>query len=434
MWFWKAPYWLLATILSCALFLLPKGMRAIEAIISEGGVRTIMPWMAFLAIILLRDGLDSGISSSLTDRVALNAACLMLFIVSAALAYCCDWRHVLILLGIVGLLFGLVAIGQFLGSFEMWMLPDTLSSYSSRNMALENRVFTSEYANLSQEGFERVGRVRGLDLFVHKFSAYQGIIAGMMITMSVLVWQAARRHWGAMAFAAASAIVATLGVTLTFSRAPLFGIVFSLSLVIILTRSLQNRLPLIGMAVFGVVLLLGVLGLELWQADQFGRIFELDMRSGADAGRLVTWLYSLQLFLDNPLIGAGSTAMASAELVTHSVPLRVLGDFGLLGIAPYLLVWWSLFRVALQAMRMSHPDSFVIGLVVLSGLLVAVFDNLTHSSGLLQRDTSQSAILGIGFGLCLGSMRAAHLSAPWVRLQNAGPAREPSPPDTRILR
>lgn len=407
MWFWRLPYWLLFSIASALLLMFPRGLAALRVVAYASRWRIMLPWLAFLGVVVVRDGLAGSLGGSLTDRVLLNGAGLLLFCVCASLSFLCDWRHVLLVLGAVGFIFGLIAIGQFFGSYTFWTLPDALSAYSSRDMALERTLHGAVSAEDIMAGFDRVGRVRALDIYVHKFSAYQGIIAGMMITVAITLWWAERRHRNAALVVAGSALVATLGVLLTFSRAPIFGIICAIMLVFWLVRRQRNLLPLLGLALFVGVLAAAAAALRFGQADQFGRIFEVSTSGSADAGRYETWLYSLRLFLMNPLIGVGSGGMADAELVTHSVPLRILGDFGLAGFTCYFAVWLGLVHLALATLRTRNFETSLVGLVVVSGLVVAVIDNLTHSSGLLQRDTSQAAIFGVGYGLCLRALRAA---------------------------
>lgn len=415
MWLWRFPYWLWLCFATGGLLLVPRFLLAAHAVVLACRWRIILPWAAFLSVVILRDWFAGALEGSLTDRVLLNAVALLLFGVCAILAYQCDWRRVLVMIGAIGFVYGIVAIGQFLGTYVLWTLPDMLSTYSSRDMALERNVHAAISAEDFMAGFERVGRVRAFDIYVHKFSAYQGIISAMMISMAITLWWSERRHYLMMGVVAIGAIVSTIGVLLTFSRAPILGLLGVLVVVFWFAGKRRNLSPLVGFFIFAAALVATAISLRLDQAEQFGRIFEMSSTGGADAGRLETWLYSLRQFVSNPLIGVGSGGMDNAELVTHSVPLRILGDFGLIGFFCYAAVWFGLFRLAWMTFRKRSVDSSLVGLVMIAGLIVAALDNLTHSSGLLQRDTSQAALFGVGYGLCLRALR----SVP--NIQGSGP-------------
>jgi len=419
MWFGRFPLWLWAAGAAGVLLLFPRGMASFHSFLRQAGSRIILPWCVFIVFIFVRDLLDGGLNASLADRAALTGATLVLFCVCACLAHRCDWRHVLIVLGVIGFLFGLVALGQFSGSYALWTLPDAIAAYSSKDAALEANLSAAVTAEDILAGFSRVGRARGIDLYVHKFAAYQGIIVGITVAATIIAWQTARRHWITMMLVTVCALVATLGMVVTFSRAPLLGVLVAAGYVLFFARKQQSLVPLISMALFAVALGVVFAGLRLSQADQFQRIFEFDTQGSADAGRIITWLYSLQLFLQSPLIGAGSSGMNAAELVTHNVPLRILGDFGLLGFIPYAFVWWALLNLGWRVSQVRSPGVATIGVIVMSGLLIAMIDNMTHSSGLLQRDTSQAAVLGVCYGLCLTALQNA---------RSVVPSLPPSPP------
>ncbi len=406
MWFWVVPYWLFFAMGAFVVLALPPRLAAINAILLRARWSIILPWIGFIAVIAARDATTGALTSSFTDRVGLNLATLTLFLACAVLSFRCDWRHVLMVIGILGSFFGLIALGQFSGSDALWRLPDTLSAYSSRDVSFESSIAASISADDIAAGFSRVGRARGLDVFVHKFSAYQGILAGLLVGVTLLSWQVSQRHRSMIWWFTLCALVTTLGMALTFSRAPIFGLACAQVAVLWVARRQSNTAVLIMLSLFSGALVIGALAIGLIEADQFARLFEVGTNTANDATRMDTWVYSLQLFLGNPLVGAGTNmATGATDLSTHSVPLRILGDFGLLGFTFYAWVWGALAREAWRASKTRNAEGPIIGAVVISALIVAAIDNLTHSSGLLQRDISQPALMGLCYGLAASAQR-----------------------------
>lgn len=413
MWVEGVPYWLLAVLFSGLILLMPSRAKATREILVSARWAIILPWILYVVVIATRDATTGALASSFTDRVILNLSTLLLFIVSAVFGLKCHWRQIVQLVSALGFLYGVVALGQFAGSEFMWRLPDLLSSFSSRNVTetlFNSGVLTEEDWLL---GFAKVGRSRGLDIFVHKFAAYQGIIAGIAVAFALLSWQLKKNRQNVSLLSIAPillfALVSTLGVLVTFSRAPLLGITLAVLLTLWYSQGRLKLVTVVLVILFSLSLTIVALTVELMEAAQFGRLFDIGSTLQSDSSRLESWSYSFNLFLSNPLFGAGTTSMSSLGISTHNVPLRILGDFGLIGFSFYILVWWAIIKNALKAVRMKIAESKMIGIVVLAAIVVAIVDNFTHSSGLLQRDISQAALLGLCYGLSISAQRMKHV-------------------------
>lgn len=412
MWMEGLPYWLWAVIFALFLMSMRTRARVTKEIIVSSRWSIILPWVMYLVVIVVVDASTGALVFSFTDRVLLNIAALLLFVVSAVFGLKCHWRHVLHMVGFLGFLFGVLALAQFAGIETAWRLPEMLSLFSSVNVidGLQNTGAITEEDLLL--GFEKNNRVRGLDMFVHKFAAYQGIIAAMTIVYTLSFWQLMKQrkqfHWGAIILILLFALVGFLGLLLTFSRAPTLGIVLAIFVTIWYTSLKKKLVTLVVIVLFSGALVAMFIMLEMSQETQLSRLITPGDTATSDALRMASILHSIDLFLNNPIFGVGSNSMFGLDMSTHSVPLRVLSDFGLFGFFFYALVWRALLKNAYLAIRQSDVEIKLIGIVVMAALVVAIMDNLTHSSGLLQRDTAQPALLGLCYGLTVGALRRKH--------------------------
>lgn len=404
MWLGGLPYWLWAVMFALFLIIMPSRARATREIFVSSRWKIILPWVMYVLVIVVIDASTGALVSSFTDRVVLNIAALLLFVVSAVLGLRCHWWHVLYIVGFIGFLFGIVAIAQFAGIETIWELPNVLSSISSVNV---NDVLSEKISD-----FEAVGRARGLDIFVHKFAAYQGMIAGMVVTLILTSWQLLKRDrkasWSSTVQIILFALISTIGVLLTFSRSPILGIVLVILATVWYSRGKAKFFPIVIFVIMAILLVVFAMAFDITQTNQFGRLINSSDSYQSDSLRIASIIYSIELFLNNPLFGGGSGSMSGLDISTHSVPLRILGDFGLIGFFFYALVWWALLKNAYLAIRQPDVESKLIGKVVMAALVVAIVDNLTHSSGLLQRDSAQPALLGLCYGLTVGALRRNH--------------------------
>jgi O-antigen ligase len=105
-------------------------------------------------------------------------------------------------------------------------------------------------------------------------------------------------------------------------------------------------------------------------------------------------------FLRSPVLGEGFLAGSSNLMIAiHSVPVRVLASYGVIGGIFYVLVIGGLLFGFLRRIRPGESLQRVISFGAFSVVLVAIFDASTHSSGLLFYDIAQPAVFGALLGL-----------------------------------
>lgn len=99
-------------------------------------------------------------------------------------------------------------------------------------------------------------------------------------------------------------------------------------------------------------------------------------------GRLDLWHDAAQLFLENPMIGTGFNTYAYLHRVgdltdTHNIYLKVLVETGLIGLALFLTLLVSIFRLGFYLFR-SAPDAFLasMGLGLAAMVVVTLVTNL----------------------------------------------------------
>jgi O-antigen ligase len=180
-------------------------------------------------------------------------------------------------------------------------------------------------------------------------------------------------------------------------------------------RKPKSVIPLATIVVLtaGVMLLLNV-----GDAAQFGRLGHLS--AAQNQPRVAVWTYALSAFKESPLIGNGyAVGSGVLAIAIHSVPLRVLASYGLLGMVPYVGVIGGAVYVLIRGTRLGEGPQAIVCCAGLGMVTIALLDASTHSSGLLFLDVPQPALLG----LCLGQAG----SVLWRR------RRHPAAPDRCVV-
>lgn len=359
----------------------------------------IAPWIILLAYIAVRDVVAGTISSSLTDRIGVNLFSLgaVLFVITA-----CRLLSIRISMLIFSTIFfvqGLVGIAQFSGSYSAWTLPDKISAYSSKDVALYDTMIKGKDARSVSQGFEGVGRIRGLHVYVHMFSASQGVGGFFALAFGLLFLSRKQLGFTRYLFAAFG-FISALSIVLTFTRSVTLGLLIG-TLIIFLYFLRKGRFAsliiLTGLTLIGALALVST---GLLDASQFSRFYNTGLHNDNDYQRFLSMTSTFTAFLKNPLLGAG-TGGIDLGLPVHCVPLRMLGDFGILGFSFYAWVWIGIFLLLVKGLRCRLGTVHLIALAAFGALFVAMIDNLTHSSGLLQRGNGQAVIFAFAIGLIM---------------------------------
>jgi len=196
-------------------------------------------------------------------------------------------------------------------------------------------------------------------------------------------------------------LLSIIGLLATFSRAPIFALGFVFFVVGVLSKNLRILILISGVALTVILIFPKDIFRELVADDMSRRLAVMDIDNLNDKARFHSWLESLNAFQENPIFGGSSLASNQFELVTHNVPIRILGDFGLLGLLLYTSIWILIVRCALTISKTRETSSRCVGYTSLAACFTALADATFHSSGLLQRDVSQAAIIGACVGMCL---------------------------------
>jgi hypothetical protein len=93
----------------------------------------------------------------------------------------------------------------------------------------------------------------------------------------------------------------------------------------------------------------------------------------------------------------------------HSVPIRVLASYGLVGGLLYVVTILGMFRVLGRGWRNADPAQRAIMVGGQCALIASLIDAGTHTSGLLWYDATQAAI----FGAVIGSVARPATAAWW---------------------
>src|SRR5690606_21019742 len=124
-----------------------------------------------------------------------------------------------------------------------------------------------------------------------------------------------------------------------------------------------------------------------------------------------------EMFLDRPLTGFGSGSFAErfreredvssedAATASHTIPITVAAEQGVLGLGAYALVLWAAFGVLLRGARAAPARTFVV-----AALAALVFHTLLYAAFL--EDPITWTLLGAGIGL---SVSAASGERPAAR-------------------
>lgn len=399
-WIGPLPAWVgFSTLGLIYLFSNKESLRVLKDTINKVTWFLIVPWIILLIFIAMRDTLAGTIGSSLTDRIGVNAFSLaaMIFVITA-----CRLLSIKISMLIFSFIFfvqGLVGIAQFTGSYTAWTLPDKISAYSSKDVALYDTIVKGKDARSVSRGFESVGRIRGLHVYVHMFSGYQGVGGFFALAFGLLFLSRKQLGFSRYLFAVFG-FISALSIVLTFTRSVTLGLIIG-TLIIFLYYLRKGRLVsiilLVGLAGIGTLVLLST---GLLDASQFTRFYDTGLHNDNDYYRYESIVSTLSAFLSNPILGAG-TGGIDLGLPVHCVPIRMLGDFGILGFIFYAWVWIGIYLLLIKGLKCRLGTVHLIALAAFGALFVAMIDNLTHSSGILQRGNGQAVIFAFAIGLIM---------------------------------
>lgn len=278
---------------------------------------------------------------------------------------------------------------QYAGVSWAWRFAETLIS----TLPLQNA------AALLQDGaeveFGAVGRVKGTHALVHVYNGAVSAIVAICIYVALNPLRGLGEAPWFRTLIKAVALTGAAAVLLSFSRSGLLAITGAVAMAFIVR---PGATKLAGVIAGALGLLLILYYLDYSEALQFDRMF-----SGEDNMnnriRLIHMAHSISTFTQSPLAGAsGIPGAVELELPIHSVPLRYLNDYGLIGGTLYCCVLGPIVYILVRQIRSPYPELVFWGGVGLCLILALVADSWTHSSGFLRRDIVHALLLGIVLG------------------------------------
>jgi O-antigen ligase len=236
------------------------------------------------------------------------------------------------------------------------------------------------------------------------------------------------REWRTLVAATLALAVLLGGLVLTFSQSSLAALL--VACVVLAALRWPARPVLLGTV--------GVVVAALLLAVAFPGVTKVDLGSGrslkkATSGRTDLVKGGVNMFLDRPILGYGSgsfakqfrerenTSDARAASASHTIPITVAAEQGIVGLASYLLVLVTALALVWQGLgRLRRPEQ-PSAEVIARGAVAAAFTGLvvhTLSYAAFLEDpltwTLLGAAIGLRFSSTAGPRRSAH-----------GDAREP---------
>jgi hypothetical protein len=373
---------------------------------------TLTVWCSLILISGFLD-LFGDMPRDIMGGAMLNLVTLSTFVGLAALATFTDNRRVVAVIITVAAFQALLGIAQFFGSSLAWQLPDLIASVLP--MARIEYDVTGDMLLLS---FEQVGRVRGSQPFVHLYNQIQALLVSFCLMVALtdngISFGSRLRN-----VAARGAIgLAVIGVFLSFSRSGILAIIASGAVALFLNPKPSR---ILAASIGGAMILFALVYLGFSDSAQFYRLTQGLDEGNTNLDRFSQYELAWDNFVNNPLIGAsGPNGFPDLALPIHSVPMRYLNDYGLIGFVLYMIVFGGVVKLFVRRLKSSSPIVRAWAGCGVSALCVVVIDSWTHSSGFLRRDLLQTVMLGFIAG--------AMLSAEWRAGLGQGRIIPPSSP------
>ena len=292
--------------------------------------------------------------------------------------------------------------------------------YATRHLFWNPKVIASNQ-------FESYFRVNSLFFDPNIYGRFLAVV--MAALAAVLLWA---RDWRTVAGTTVLLGVLLGGLVLTFSQSSLAALL--VACVVLAALRWPARPVLLGaggLAVAGLIVALAFPGAT-----------KVDLGSGrslkkATSGRTDLINGGVKMFLDRPILGFGSgsfakefrerekTTDARAASASHTIPVTVAAEQGIVGLASYLFVLLTSFALVWQGLGRLRSDESPPAELVARGAVAAAFTGLvvhTLAYAAFLEDPLTWTLLGAAIGLRFSSVAAARQRAA---ASDAG-ARAPS--------
>lgn len=283
--------------------------------------------------------------------------------------------------------------------------------YGARELLLNPKVVASNQ-------FESYFRVNSLFFDPNIYGRFLAIV--MIGLAGVLIWTGARRT---ALLATAALVVLWGGLVLTFSQSSFGALLVGLGVLAALRWSWRPVAAVAGAGAVALVALVliapGAINLDL---EEEGSL------DAASSGRVSLIRGGLEMFADRPLAGFGSGSFAEefrereevsseeAASASHTIPITVAAEQGVLGLGAYLLVLFAAFGTLFQARPLSPPRA-----IAAAAFTALVFHTLLYAAFL--EDPIAWTLLGAGIGLRLSLAGTGAPAAPAARTRTGSSSR-----------
>lgn len=389
-WVGPLPLWLMISLVALLAALFSRQQRgSIAEALKFNGKTLFLPMLLFMLMALLIDVAKGSLADSFSKRYLLNFSLLISMLAVSSMSMLVRRTYILYLLALIASVQGLICIAQFMGSQEAWTLAEKIA-------ALFGRI---EQDDVGAVNFASVHRVKGTNLFIHKFTPMQGVLVTFLMVVGLLNFQYKNPLKISMFLMFSAITIGAVGMILTFSRSVILGSLIAIVLVLISARNIKM--------IFAMLLLAGSLLVaesivNIEGGKEFSRITDTSMTRSTNASRLHHFNHSKEVFSEYPLIGEPYNPRDSHRVLVHSVPLRVIVEYGLLGFFPYAATLYLLMRKFKKASKSNNEETLeikIFGKAALYSLMVAFIDNASHSSGFLIRDVVQGVLFALFTGI-----------------------------------
>jgi O-antigen ligase len=289
--------------------------------------------------------------------------------------------------------------------------------YATRHLFWNPKVIASNQ-------FESYFRVNSLFFDPNIYGRFLAIV--MALLAAVLLWA---RQWRTLVGVTVVLGVLLAGLVLTFSQSSLAALL--VACVVLAALRWPARPVLIGA---GAVVALGLV-----VALAFPSVTKVDLGSGrslkkATSGRTDLVKGGVKMFLDRPILGYGSGSFAEqfrkrektsderAASASHTIPITIAAEQGVVGVASYLFVLITAFALVWQGLGRLREESPPAELIARGGVAAAFTGLVVHTFAYAAflEDPLTWTLLGAAIGLRFSSVAAARRPAA------DGEARAPS--------
>jgi O-antigen ligase len=292
--------------------------------------------------------------------------------------------------------------------------------YATRHLFWNPKVIASNQ-------FESYFRVNSLFFDPNIYGRFLAVV--MSCLAAALLWA---RDWRSLLAATAALGVLLAGLVLTFSQSSLAALLVSL----LVLAALRWRARTVLVLALGAAIVAGGV------AVAFPGVTKVDLGSGrslkkATSGRTDLVKAGVKMFLDRPVLGYGSGSFAKefrrrehtsderAASASHTIPVTVAAEQGVVGLAAYLAVLATAFMLVLQGLGRLRGASTAPAELVARGAIAAAFTGLvvhTLAYAAFLEDPLTWTLLGAAAGLRFSASSTSSAAADPAR-HEASPAR-----------